>query len=123
MSRTSPRTFKVPELTAPPRKNRTISFRVTDDIYEVIEVASEQNNMNFSTLLSFMIRDYLEIQGVTHKKAKYFNTINDEERERIMRQESDLPPEFRDFDLARKSYPNAGRLDDYISGGGTGAAT
>lgn len=108
MSRTCLQDIKVPEAALTPRKNRTVSFRVTDDIYEVLEVAATGNNINFSTLLSYMVREYLEIHSVMHRKAQYFNSLSEEEQKELLRQEKDLPPEFRHFAVARKCYPNAG---------------
>jgi uncharacterized protein (DUF1778 family) len=101
---------------APPRKVKTITFRLKDELYEVLSEAAEQNNMTLSSLVAFALDDYLRIQGTTHKKARFLNTLNGEERNEILESEKKYPPEFRDFTLAEKDYPQAEKFSPEETG-------
>jgi uncharacterized protein (DUF1778 family) len=95
----------------PPRKNTSITFRVTDELREVLERAATLNSVTLSTFVAAAIEHYCGAPILEYKKAQYLNTCDNEMRNEILRLEKKLPPEFRDFANARHTYPEAGILD------------
>ena len=90
-----------------PVKSKTITFRVTDDLYDTINAVVDNNEITRSPLISFIIEEYLKIHNVTLGKARYFRALEKEKQEQILIKEGDLPPNFRHFTLALKGYPSA----------------
>lgn len=112
MSSTSILGLKIPELMPPARKSKTITFRVTNEFYEILENMAGKNKVTLSKLISHAIEDYWFIQKETYTKAQYLNTCDDETRSEILLRELNYPFPCRQFTNALHAYPNAEKLDN-----------
>lgn len=102
--------WKIPEVSKPPRKDKNVSFRITEDIYETLEKLSEYNNVTISRLMTTITKEYIKQLEMVYKKAQFFNTCPEETQENILQHETIYPLEYRQFSQARKRYPEAEKL-------------
>ena len=105
----SPAYPSIPEAALPPpRKNRTITFRVTNKLHDTLEKWAEQHDVSMSGLVSVIIEEYWKEQNRIYEKARYFNSCDNETRIEILRHEKNYPQSFRQFTTANQLYPDAG---------------
>ena len=95
----------------PPRKSRTITFRVTNKLHETLERWAEQHDVSMSGLVAVIVEEYWKAQNEIYEKARYFNACDKETREEILRHEKNYPRAYRQFTIASHLYPSTERSE------------
>ena len=92
----------------PPRKDRTITFRVTNKMHGDLEKWAEYHDVSMSGLVAVIVEEYWKAQKGIYEKAQYFNACSEETRAEILRHEKNYPKPYRQFSIAKQLYPSAG---------------
>jgi len=102
--------LRVP-ISAPPRKDRKITFRVLAKTHSILEDMAKTSGMPLSEFMNQVSLQYIDHVIALHDTAEYYYKCTPEERERIMEHERSIPPPARHFHTALRSYPDEERFN------------
>jgi hypothetical protein len=97
--------FRVP-LSAPPRKDRKITFRVLAKTHSLLEDMAKTSGMPLSEFMNQVSLQYINHVVTLHDAAAYYYKCAPEERFRIIQHERSVPPPARYFHIALLAYPD-----------------
>jgi hypothetical protein len=93
-------------ISAPPRKDRKITFRVLAKTHSILEEMAKTSGMPLSEFMNQVSLQYVNHVVTLRDAAEYYYKRSPEERSRIIEHEKSIPPPARYFHIALLSYPD-----------------